>query len=358
MKKIIFVFMAVLMIVACQNKQQYKIVGTAEGFAEGDSVELQILEGRKVSKVTKHAIINGKFEITGVSDSVQVALLGLPGTVCQVFLEPGVITAKLVAGQSAACIGTSNNNAYEALVESLKAIDEEYSAIVEKAESAKGDEADALKKEIAEVQDKYYQTIRNSVSENTNNEFGLHMLVNNYYSYEPEELAALLEAFMGNFPGNARLSSIKVKNDLAMETAVGKQYKDFEMSDMEGNARKLSEFVASNKVTLVDFWASWCGPCRKEMPSVKAAYNIYKDKGFGIVGVSLDDNKDAWMQAVVGMEIEWTQLSDLKGWNCAASNLYGVNSIPATILIAQDGTILAKNLRGKAIQEKLAEVLK
>jgi len=281
----------------------------------------------------------------------------LPGTVCQVFLEPGVITAKLVAGQSAACIGTSNNNAYEALVESLKAIDEEYSAIVEKAESAKGDEADALKKEIAEVQDKYYQTIRNSVSENTNNEFGLHMLVNNYYSYEPEELAALLEAFMGNFPGNARLSSIKVKNDLAMETAVGKQYKDFEMSDMEGNARKLSEFVASNKVTLVDFWASWCMPCRASIPTVKAVYDEFKDKGLVVVGVPTSDYPEDTREAVEEDGIEFPQMIGIERQAIGAKT-YGVTGIPHMVLFAPDGTILARGLNGDNLREAILEYIK
>ena len=129
------------------------------------------------------------------------------------------------------------------------------------------------------------------------------------------------------------------------------------MPDVDGNMHKLSEYIAANKVTLVDFWASWCGPCRAEMPAVKAAYDAYKDKGFGIVGVSLDNNKEAWVKAIADLGIEWAQISDLQGWNCAGAKLYGVNSIPATVLVAQDGTILARNLRGEAIQEKLAEVL-
>ena len=94
------------------------------------------------------------------------------------------------------------------------------------------------------------------------------------------------------------------------------------------------------------------------MPAVKDAYDAYKNKGFGIVGVSLDNNKEAWVKAIADLGIEWAQISDLQGWNCAGAKLYGVNSIPATVLVAQDGTILARNLRGEAIKEKLAEILK
>ena len=171
-------------------------------------------------------------------------------------------------------------------------------------------------------------------------------------------MAPVLEGYVAAFPNNARLLRIKENNDLSLETAVGKQFKDFEMADVDGNMRKLSEFIAVNEVTLVDFWASWCGPCRAEMPAVKAAYEAYKNKGFGIVGVSLDNNKEAWVGASANLGIEWPQISDLQGWNCAGAKLYGVNSIPATVLVAKDGTILAKNLRGEAIQEKLAELLK
>ena len=131
------------------------------------------------------------------------------------------------------------------------------------------------------------------------------------------------------------------------------------MSAIKGTVNNFQEEVLnSEKPVLLDFWASWCGPCRAEMPAVKAAYEAYKDKGFGIVGVSLDNNKEAWVGAIANLGMAWPQLSDLQGWGCAGAKLYGVNSIPATVLVAKDGTILAKNLRGEAIKEKLAELLK
>ena len=108
----------------------------------------------------------------------------------------------------------------------------------------------------------------------------------------------------------------------------------------------------------MDFWASWCPPCRRDMPNLVAAYKKYKNKGFEIVGISLDSKADAWAKGVKDLNITWTQLSDLQGWKNSGAQLYGVNSIPHTVLVDKDGTIIAKNLHGEEIDAKLQEILK
>ena len=345
--------MAALALVACQNKNAYTISGTFAAAGEGDSVSLQLVQGRKMVDLQKVPVVNGKFEIKGVADSVQVAAVSLGEAFCQFFLEPGQIKIDLTPGQMAFALGTPNNNAYESFMSDMKALEDEYTEI-----SRNPELTDEQRKEQMEgFEKKYVEAFKNSVIDNVGNDFGLYNLNNSYYYFTPEELAPVLEDYIAAFPTNERLQRIKANNDLTLETSVGKQFKDFEMADVDGNMHKLSEYVAANKVTLVDFWASWCGPCRAEMPAVKAAYEAYKGKGFGIVGVSLDNNKDAWTAAIKNLGMEWAHISDLQGWNCAGAKLYGVNSIPATVLVAQDGTILARNLRGEAIQEKLAEIL-
>ncbi|MEL7119736.1 MAG: TlpA disulfide reductase family protein, partial [Bacteroidota bacterium] len=129
---------------------------------------------------------------------------------------------------------------------------------------------------------------------------------------------------------------------------------DFSQNTPKGEAMKLSDL--RGKVVLVDFWASWCGPCRRENPNVVRLYNQYKEQGFDILGVSLDRDKSRWLGAIEKDGLTWNHVSDLKGWQNAVAKMYNVSSIPQTLLIDQEGRILAKNLRGPALEQKLAEI--
>ena len=132
---------------------------------------------------------------------------------------------------------------------------------------------------------------------------------------------------------------------------------NFTQNDISGQPVDLHKAISGNKVTLIDFWASWCGPCRAEMPNVKACYEKYKDKGFSIVGISFDQDLQAWKDATTQLGITWPQLSDLKGWQCKAAEVYYIRSIPSTILFSPDGKVIATNLRGDELGDKLAELL-
>jgi len=137
---------------------------------------------------------------------------------------------------------------------------------------------------------------------------------------------------------------------------VGGMAPEITLTDTSGNTVPLSSL--RGKYVLIDFWASWCGPCRQENPNVVRMYNKFKDKGFTIYSVSLDQAKENWLRAIRNDHLTWTHVSDLKFWQSAAAQLYGVNAIPATFLLDKDGKIIAKNLRGAELEQKLDEILK
>jgi len=147
----------------------------------------------------------------------------------------------------------------------------------------------------------------------------------------------------------------ELKADDIKSAVIGQKFLDLEMADTEGNLHKLSEYAGQGKWVLVDFWASWCGPCKAEMPNVAAAYKQYHDKGFEIVGISFDREKDPWEKAIIEWQMPWIHLSDLKYWKSAAAEVYSVNAIPDNLLIDPEGIVVARGLRGEALAGKLAE---
>lgn len=176
--------------------------------------------------------------------------------------------------------------------------------------------------------------------------------------------------FMGNYEnGNLLFSKLdkitqnspagkKIQEKLTVlkRSAIGEQVLDFNQNNMDGRPVKFSDF--KGKYVLVDFWASWCQPCRAENPNVLKAYEQYKDKGFTVLCISLDDKAESWKKAVMDDKMPWTQVSDLKGFKNEVSTYYGIQAIPSTLLINPEGVIIAKNLRGKALQRKLATLFK
>lgn len=152
------------------------------------------------------------------------------------------------------------------------------------------------------------------------------------------------------------ISLMKPRIDAIKQMMIGVKAPEFTFKTPEDKDVNLSDF--KGKYLLIDFWASWCGPCRKENPNVVALYNRYKEKGFEILGVSLDRTKEPWIKAIADDKLTWTHVSDLKGWQSAAAALYGITSIPHTVLLDKDGKIIARQLRGEQLGQKLDELFK
>lgn len=192
---------------------------------------------------------------------------------------------------------------------------------------------------------------------NPTSSFAIFALENYSGSYlDPDKIEPIFNKFSTKIKTSEEGRELKHRLDLAKASTVGKFALDFELPDTLGHPIKLSSF--RGKYTLLDFWASWCGPCRAENPNVVKVFNKYKEKGFTILSVSLDskDGKQKWIDAIHKDQLTWTHVSDLNSWSNKAAKLYGIQAIPSNFLIDPSGKIVAKNLRGEDLENKLKEI--
>jgi len=184
-----------------------------------------------------------------------------------------------------------------------------------------------------------------------------YIIMNNSYSLALNQLDSVVSNFDSSIADSYYVKHLKDRVNTLKKVAVGQHFVDFTLKDPNGKPVSLSSVVKNNKYVLVDFWASWCMPCRAENPNVVKAYKKYHDKGFTVFGVSLDKDHAKWVDAIKKDGLTWQHVSDLKYWSSKAGKLYGIQSIPHNVLIGPNGIIIAKNLRGQALQDKLQELL-
>lgn len=366
MKKLIYLVIATatLSMIACTgNKVGYVITGTVEGAADGDTVYLQEATGRNLTKLDSAVISKGTFMFKGTQDSAvnRYITCNVNGTPLMVdfFLENGKINVSLGKDEDSVT-GTFNNDAYQELRAQISDIGKQMNGIYESmSDSTLSDkQKEAKQKEGLGLQERHEKVIREAVQKNIINPVGVFLFKQTFYNNSTAENEALLQQIPANFQNDEAIVKIKKLIDTQKKTAVGTKFIDFEMKTPGGKVVKLSDYVGKGKVVLVDFWASWCGPCRREMPNLVKIYAKYKGKHFEIVGVSLDQDAAAWKEAIKKLKMTWPQMSDLKFWDSKGAQLYAINSIPHTVLIDGNGTIIARGLYGKELQTKIAEALK
>jgi peroxiredoxin len=338
-----------------------------EGIAdEAITVYLQDRVNNEFEKLDSVRAENGKFVFKGVQDSTAVRYLSIVISGHQTnlvfFLENGSIRVKAVIDdekQTFSITGTPANDAYQLFNNKKNIIESEENAIYKSFnDSTLSEEQIAAKRqEIDVLENNLYALIKEEVEKNINSAVGIYLLNSyNYYYTDYSELVALLEKVPEQFQSNRTIVVLSELAEKLKVTAVGQAFTDFEMETPDGKSAKLSDYAGKGKVVLVDFWASWCGPCRSEMPRLVTMYEKYKSKGFEIVGVSLDANRESWKNGIEQLGITWPQISDLKYWQSEAGKLYGVRSIPHTVLINGDGTIIARGLQGVELQNCLDQL--
>lgn len=349
---------ALLMATACTGSslaQNYKITGTHTG-DKSQAVLRYYTQPRQKPDTT--AISNGQYVFDGMLPKPGFGEVHIDGMNSHpIYLEgdisidaAGVVTG----GKEQQCL----NQWYKRIQPQLQIIN---STLAEYNELRQSDKPmpDSIK---AHYMNTYQAAMQEMVDilipcfeEYTDMYFPAYFL-NLVQSYLPQEKVLELADEKPVYLELPLMAALNQRIDGWRKQAVGTPFTDLSMADTTGTMRRLSEFVGKGNYVLIDFWASWCGPCRRDMPHVKALYEKYHPKGFDIVGISFDNNHEAWVAAIRKMQLPWHHISDLKGWESLGASTYGIYSIPATLLIAPDGKIAASGLRGEALDQKLAEI--
>lgn len=341
--------LAAAVLAGCSTQPKYVISGQIDGL-EG-TVYLRDREELLDSAVVE----NGAFRLEGIVEEPRAAYIydrrEPAAAQMRVFVvvEKGEMQVAADPEREGAykTTGSPSNDACVAINKQRYALLNEY-----KAEETTEERREAIVEEFNEVG-------LEGVKANPDNLFGVLLLQDVMYERTAAELQALIDGFSPAMQKHSMMVQIKEYVAKKLLTEPGQSYVDFEQPTADGESLSLKSAIENpaNKYVLLDFWASWCGPCMGEVPALKEAYAAYHDKGFEIFGVSLDNNKERWTAAIENNGMNWIHVSDLQGWQNAAAAEYGVRSIPANFLIDAEGKIVATGLRGDELKAKIAELL-
>ncbi len=364
MKNFNLLIILLVFLAACQsNSTSYKVSGTISGLDSGIVYLVKAQAGNALT-VDTAKLEDGQFSFSGEALKPELHYLRLNERdyFAQFFLENKKIEVEaykdslrssVVTGSSETDIFNIYLDELEILSNQFRGFQEEYSKAMQ---TGNQDEIDRIKIDLEATKENMKVFSKNFVKENSTSVVAPFIVLSQLtQQLQYEDLKELMDLFPVELNESIYMDELKKIVDKMATSSIGAEAPGFTMNDTEGNPVSLSSF--RGKYLLIDFWASWCGPCRQENPNVVKIYNQYKDKGFEILGVSLDKDKAAWLKAIEDDKLTWKHVSDLKFRQNEVARLYGVSSIPHTILLDPEGKIAGKNLRGKQLEDKLKELL-
>jgi len=370
MKKLIYLLFAAAIMTACTTtpkEPHFTITGKIAG-ADSVTFVLQKRVDQKTVRVDSATVLKGEFKIKGgsIEYPMMVSLVAKNKRAgMQFFLENAdiVITGHIdsLNIDKTRITGSKTQAEYKAYIDTLKpltaknkAINEEYQAA-----SAAGDKAKMaeIEKKSDDLYNEQTAITKQYVKSHPASYIAPTLLANLSYELDAAEIESFINVLDTNVAKVPIINDLKKRVAVMKTVAIGQKAPDFVLSDVNDKPVALSSKIGKSKLLLIDFWASWCGPCRKENPNVVKVWKEFNKKGFDVFGVSLDQKKEDWVKAIADDKLTWTHVSDLQYWRSAAAKLYAVNSIPANFLLDETGTIIAKNQRGDDLYNKVKEIL-
>lgn len=366
MKKLFFAACAVLALASCTNAPKAVITAELANVEDQKVYIKEYIDGTYLD-TDSASMVGGKFTITTENVYPRQAIVTFekaPRMAKYIVVEEGTITIKgdfanfsevAVTGTATADLIAAFTAENTPLQKEMMQVSRDFRSINRdslSAEEVAAQEA-AIRTKYEELETQANAMVQGAIEKNVDNVFGAYLMSQqNASSYD--EVDALLAKVSPNMPKNKFIDELTSLKEKLAAIRIGEMAPDFTVQTPEGQDISLSSL--KGQVVLVDFWASWCGPCRATNPSVVALYAKYKDAGFTVFGVSLDESKEDWIKAIADDQLTWNHGSDLKGWAAAPARLYAVNGIPHTFLIGKDGKIVGDNLHGEELDAKVAEL--
>lgn len=363
MRNFIILLLAVFTLQSCNESKEGYLINLDIDGSEGKWVKLLARVDRNyVTTDSVLAVAGEKAVLSGTVEGVSTMYLtveNVEGSI-QLLMENANYSISGSVDQPEITTNSKAQNDLNAYNEQLKPINEKMNALL--AEYREGPDPDHPEKRdslrevlygLYEQQDEFYEKY---VEENPSSFASVLTLRGIFYNFDTEELDAALTNMEEPLHQLEEYKYMHGKLERMKAVAIGKKYTDFGLTTPEGEILKISD-VHQGKVLLIDFWAAWCGPCRRANPELVEIYKDYHDRGFEIIGVSLDHDSASWVKAIADDQLEWNHISDLKYWNSEGAELYGVPAIPHTVLIDREGIITAKKLHGEELREAIESLL-